>query len=282
LKIPNIAARTGARVVWRVVAAVALTACSSTIPALNRTGAISLQVILPANDTGHAGPLTRLRKASINLDTTAGLVLHSLTADISNASNICSTSGSERVCRVSFPRDFPQQTHLVWDATFYSAAAGSADRTVQARPDMQIFVKTMRGKTLTFDVEPSDTIDNLKALIQSKEPGPITVSPPYAFYGMYQGQPGFISIVVNEPNYGGAFTVDGASTCLAPTPWLSVTPQGVFDGAVYFNAAVPSSTLVEGLLPKSPVPCTIVFEDTNGNRAAVHVLEFNAKVSQAP
>jgi ubiquitin len=31
---------------------------------------------------------------------------------------------------------------------------------------MQIFVKTLTGKTITLDVEPSDTIDNVKQKIQ--------------------------------------------------------------------------------------------------------------------
>ena len=34
---------------------------------------------------------------------------------------------------------------------------------------MQIFVKTLTGKTITLDVEPSDTIDNVKQKIQDKE-----------------------------------------------------------------------------------------------------------------
>lgn len=34
---------------------------------------------------------------------------------------------------------------------------------------MQIFVKTLTGKTITLDVEPSDTIENIKAKIQDKE-----------------------------------------------------------------------------------------------------------------
>ena len=34
---------------------------------------------------------------------------------------------------------------------------------------MQIFVKTLTGKTITLDVEPSDTIKNVKAKIQDKE-----------------------------------------------------------------------------------------------------------------
>ncbi|XP_053453103.1 ubiquitin-60S ribosomal protein L40-like [Nycticebus coucang] len=34
---------------------------------------------------------------------------------------------------------------------------------------MQIFVKTLTGKTITLEVKPSDTIENVKAKIQGKE-----------------------------------------------------------------------------------------------------------------
>jgi len=34
---------------------------------------------------------------------------------------------------------------------------------------MQIFVKTLTGKTITLDAEPSDTIEQMKAKIQDKE-----------------------------------------------------------------------------------------------------------------
>ena len=33
---------------------------------------------------------------------------------------------------------------------------------------MQIFVKTLTGKTITLDVEPSDTIENVKTKIQAR------------------------------------------------------------------------------------------------------------------
>ena len=40
---------------------------------------------------------------------------------------------------------------------------------LRIREDMQIFVKTLTGKTITLDVETSDTIDIVKTKIQDKE-----------------------------------------------------------------------------------------------------------------
>jgi len=41
--------------------------------------------------------------------------------------------------------------------------------SASAADAMQIFVKTLTGKTITLDVEPSDSIENVKAKIQDKE-----------------------------------------------------------------------------------------------------------------
>lgn len=55
-----------------------------------------------------------------------------------------------------------------------SSSSSNSDRSYggygsYSRGGMQIFVKTLTGKTVTLDVETSDTIENMKQKIQDKE-----------------------------------------------------------------------------------------------------------------
>ena len=45
----------------------------------------------------------------------------------------------------------------------------SSHLVIRFRGGMQIFVKTLTGKTITLKVQPSDTIENVKAKIQDME-----------------------------------------------------------------------------------------------------------------
>lgn len=57
-----------------------------------------------------------------------------------------------------------QQT-MAWAAVLGVLMMGTLDEAW----GMQIFVKTLTGKTITLDVEPADTIENVKQKIQDRE-----------------------------------------------------------------------------------------------------------------
>jgi ubiquitin len=52
--------------------------------------------------------------------------------------------------------------------TSYAARVHQSRRVIQGKK-MQIFIKTLTGKTITLEVEQSDTIENVKTKIQDKE-----------------------------------------------------------------------------------------------------------------
>ena len=54
-------------------------------------------------------------------------------------------------------------------ASSYKALTSSALRSRILAAGMQIFVKTLTGKTITLEVEPSDSIDEVKDMIQYEE-----------------------------------------------------------------------------------------------------------------
>ena len=72
----------------------------------------------------------------------------------------------------------PEQQHLTFAeqelkdgrtlAEYHIPSESTLHLVVLMHGSMQIFVKTMRGKTITLDVEPSDSIENVKAKIQDK------------------------------------------------------------------------------------------------------------------
>lgn len=52
-------------------------------------------------------------------------------------------------------------------------SSSSMSKILNMRGGMQVFVKTLTGKTISVDVEPDESVESLKAKIQEKEGVPI-------------------------------------------------------------------------------------------------------------
>ena len=52
-----------------------------------------------------------------------------------------------------------------------SSSSSSSRKLLGFRGGMQVFVKTLTGKTISVDVEPDESIESLKAKIMEKEGG---------------------------------------------------------------------------------------------------------------
>ncbi len=73
-------------------------------------------------------------------------------------------------CRLKFESDFPF-SELATQLTMAPKGKRTAAEAFEEEEagGMQIFVKTLTGKTITLDVEGTDTIESVKAKIQDKE-----------------------------------------------------------------------------------------------------------------
>merc|ERR1712014_399574 len=73
----------------------------------------------------------------------------------------------EKVTLVHAGRSLPRGPQLLKDHGIYERS--TVTMVLLLRGGMQIFVKTLTGKTLTLDVDPADTIGLVKQKIQDKE-----------------------------------------------------------------------------------------------------------------
>ena len=90
------------------------------------------------------------------------------------------------------------------------------DDVTGGEKNMQLYMKSMTGKTITLDVETSDTIESVKAKIQDKEG-----IPPDKQRIIYMGKECKDNAHIGEIDHGSPFSDDGWFVLVRPKPTKS-------------------------------------------------------------